>query len=86
MISQELLEILRCPQTHQPVSEASQDLIARVNAAIAAQSLRNNAGDTQRHAVQAGLVRQDRRVLFPIVDGIPIMLADEAIPLDGLVG
>jgi uncharacterized protein YbaR (Trm112 family) len=33
--------------------------------------------------VKEGLVRADGKVLYPVRDDIPIMLVDEAIPLEG---
>ena len=44
-ISQELLEILVCPETKQPVAIADDALIARINADIEAGRLRNRGGD-----------------------------------------
>ena len=34
--------------------------------------------------IDEGLVREDGLLLYPIRDDIPIMLIDEAIPLDGI--
>ena len=36
--------------------------------------------------MEAALVRQDRKVLYPVRGGIPIMLIDESILLDALGG
>jgi uncharacterized protein YbaR (Trm112 family) len=84
MVDPELLEILVCPETRQPVREADAALIARLNAAIASGSVRNRAGEGVSEPVDGGLVRQDGAFLYPIRTDIPIMLIDEAIPLDGL--
>jgi uncharacterized protein YbaR (Trm112 family) len=81
MVDPELLEILVCPETRQPVHEAEPDLVRRLNAAITAGSVKNAAGEPVREPVEGGLVREDRRVVYPVREGIPIMLIDEAIGL-----
>lgn len=82
MVSEELMEILRCPETSQRLKVADADLLARLNAAIESRQLRNQGGDTLEKPIEAGLVREDGRVLYPIVEDIPVMLIDEAIALD----
>ena len=82
MIDRELLEILVCPETKQPVRLAEADQVARVNAAIAAGTVSNRGGEAVREAITGGLVREDGELLYPVRDDIPIMLIDEAILLD----
>ena len=81
-ISDDLLSILVCPTDRTSLRRADDALLARLNRAIAARQLRNKAGDTLDKPLDGGLVRADGTVLYPVVDQIPIMLADEAIPLD----
>jgi uncharacterized protein YbaR (Trm112 family) len=82
MIDRELLDILVCPETKQPVRLADPELVARINASIAAGGVSNRAGDSVVEAISGGLVREDGKLLYPIRDDIPIMLIDEAIFLD----
>ncbi len=79
LIDPELLNILVCPQTHQPVALADEALVRRVNENIAAGTARNGEGRAIEEPVDGGLVREDGRVLYPIRDELPIMLIDEAI-------
>jgi uncharacterized protein YbaR (Trm112 family) len=76
-----LLEILCCPETHQPLHEAAPALIEQLNTAIRAGSVQNRAGKKVEEPLEAGLARQDGACLYPVRRGIPLMLIDEAIPL-----
>jgi uncharacterized protein len=81
-ISQELLEILVCPETRQSLTMAAETLVAQLNARIAQGTLTNRAGNTITEAIDTGLVREDGCYLYPVRDDIPIMLIDEAIAID----
>jgi len=82
MLKDELLAILCCPQTHQPVSVASSDLVRRLNEKIEAGALKNQSGEKVSLPVDGALVREDQRFAYIVRQGIPIMLIDQAIPLD----
>jgi uncharacterized protein YbaR (Trm112 family) len=84
MVDSQLLEILVCPETKQPVRLADEDLLARLNAAIAEGSVATRGGEAVSDAVGEGLVREDNTFLYPVRDDIPIMLIDSAIPIDRL--
>jgi uncharacterized protein YbaR (Trm112 family) len=81
MIDAELIEILACPESKEPVALAEPGLIERLNRAIGAGKVKNRGGDPVTEPVDGGLVRSDGRYLYPIRDDIPIMLVEEAIPL-----
>ena len=81
-VSPELVEILVCPETKQPVAMASEDVLARVNEKISAGSLRNRGGEKVEKAITEGLLREDGRLLYPVDDGIPVMLIEESIEID----
>ncbi len=84
MVHPELFERLVCPENRQRVEVAGAELIDRVNRAIAATGVHNRAGQELANPLQGGLIREDGHLLYPIVDGIPALLVDEAIPLDQL--
>jgi uncharacterized protein len=80
-IDAQLLEILVCPETRQPLAPAGSDVLARLNGEIDAGRLRNRGGDKVSKRIEEGLVREDRKVLYVIDDDIPVMLIEESIEL-----
>ena len=78
-IDPELLEILVCPETKQPLTVAGAELLERLNAAVADGSAVTRGGEAVLEPVTEGLLREDGRVLYPIRQDIPIMLIDESI-------
>ncbi len=82
LVRDEFLTMLRCPVERQSLSLADDALLQSLNAAIGSGRLKNKGGDTIAKPIEGALVRQDRVLAYPIVDGIPVMLADEAIVLD----
>jgi uncharacterized protein YbaR (Trm112 family) len=81
MVDPKLLEILCCPETRQDVALAPDALVAELNARGEAGTLVNRAGQVVRDKMEAGLLRVDGKVLYPIREDIPVMLVEEAIPL-----
>jgi uncharacterized protein YbaR (Trm112 family) len=82
MIDPRLLAVLVCPETHVALRAADQALVAKLNHLAAEGRLRNRRGDLLASPIEGGLLRQDGRLFFPIIDGIPVMLIDEAIPVE----
>jgi uncharacterized protein len=78
---QDLLDILCCPETHQPFQLADAQLIADLNAKIKAGQIKNRDGKVVTEPIESGLVRQDRKYLYAVRNNIPLLLIDEAIPL-----
>lgn len=80
-IDDQLLEILACPESQQPVQLAPKELLERLNSEIAAGRLRNRGGDVVASPIVEGLLREDGRILYIIDDSIPVMLIDQSIEL-----
>jgi uncharacterized protein YbaR (Trm112 family) len=80
-VSEELLEILVCPETKQPVKPAPEELIQRLAEDIRAGKVRNRGGEKVGEPLTEGLLREDGKVIYPVDDGIPVMLIEESIEL-----
>lgn len=84
-MDKELLDMLCCPETKEDVSVAEGTLIDTLNRKIEAGQLKNRGGEVIKEKMESGLIRADRKVLYPVREDIPIMLIDEAILLEGLI-
>lgn len=80
-IDPELLEILVCPENHQPVKLAEQPTLEELNARIKAGGVKNHAGEPVTEPVAEGLIRDDGKCLYLVEDSIPNMLIEERIDL-----
>lgn len=76
-----LLNILRCPVTHKGLALAKRDVLGRVNAAIEAGKLSNRDGTPVSDKLSEALVTDDGKLLYPIANGIPVLLEGESISL-----
>lgn len=79
-----LLTILRCPITHKGLSIAKRKTLDDVNAAIARGELVNREGRALAEAFTEALVTDDGKVLYPVTNGIPVLLEGEAVNMEQL--
>ena len=84
-VDKDLLAILCCPETKLDVSLADEALINKLNDAVRRGSLKNKASKPVTDLLDGGLIRSDRKILYPIREDIPVMLIEEGIPLDQVV-
>jgi uncharacterized protein YbaR (Trm112 family) len=82
----DMLDYLVCPETHQKLALADAALLAKLQARQQAGTLTNRAGAAIGEPLQQALVREDRQYAYAVCDGFPIMLMDEAVPLEQLAG
>jgi uncharacterized protein YbaR (Trm112 family) len=81
MIAAELLALLRCPESKQPLAPASPEVLTRLESERAAGKLRNRAGNAVPQSIEQGLVRQDGTRFYLITADIPVLISGEAIDL-----
>lgn len=80
MFAADFLAMLRCPENRSSLAEADAANLQRLNAAVAAGTLRNKGGELVARSLEGGLVRADGAIVYPVFDGIPVLLIDEGIP------
>src|SRR5262245_29825309 len=77
----QFLDILACPDTKQAVHLMQRADLEALNSRIQKGQVRSKAGQSVMEPLHGALVREDGRRAYPIRDGIPIMLIEEAIYL-----
>jgi uncharacterized protein YbaR (Trm112 family) len=82
MLNDELLAILCCPETHQAVAIASPEIVRSLNDRIQKGVLKNQSGQKVSEPIDSALVREDNRIAYIVRRGVPIMLIDQAVPLE----
>ncbi|MBT8084959.1 MAG: Trm112 family protein [Woeseia sp.] len=83
-MDKKLLTILCCPITHRELGLAQAELLQSVNERIRAGGLNNREGRPLTGELQEALVTSDGKLLYPVADGIPVLLEGEAVGLDQL--
>jgi len=83
-MDKKLLTILCCPVSRKGLALARPELLKSVNAAIGAGKLRNHDGNVLEDPFTEALVTDDGKLLYPVRDGIPVLLEGESVALDQL--
>ncbi|MDZ7644835.1 MAG: Trm112 family protein [Woeseiaceae bacterium] len=83
-MDKKLLAILCCPVTHRELAPARRELLQTVNDRIAAGTLVNRDGAVLCDALREALVTDDGKTLYPVRDGIPVLLEGEGVGLADL--
>jgi uncharacterized protein YbaR (Trm112 family) len=81
MIDTELLRILRCPIDGKMLQIVETSLVNELNGAIQRGEIRTRQDQRVTLLIESGLLGGDGRWLYPIRNGIPTLIADEAILL-----
>ncbi len=83
-MDKKLLSIICCPVTHKGLSLARANQLASINTAISAGELSNRDGDVLEKNLTEALVTDDGKTMYPVDDGIPVLLEGEGVALDQL--
>jgi uncharacterized protein YbaR (Trm112 family) len=78
-MDRKLLDILACPATRQPLALLDAAGLDAMNRAIAAEAVKRADGSTQAEPLREALITQDRKLVYRIDDGIPVLLIEEGM-------
>lgn len=83
-LSAEILEVICCPETHQDLALVSSQQLSVLNGLQAEGKLKHRSGAHVEYRLSDGLLRKDQQVLYPVREGIPVLLTEEAILIESL--
>ena len=81
-LNPELVGVLACPETHEPVTLASEAQLQQLREAIAAGTARRRDGSEIEPDFEGALLSHGGKVAYLVRDGIPNLLIDERLELD----
>lgn len=76
------MTILRCPVSHKGLSVMKKDQLQKINDAIDAGGLVNHEGTQVNELLSEALVTDDGKRVYPVNDGIPVLLEGESISME----
>jgi uncharacterized protein YbaR (Trm112 family) len=78
-MDRKLLDLLVCPTSRQPLALLDSRGLQAANTAIAAGNVVRGDGSAQTEPLREALITRDRKTLYRVDDGIPVLLAEEAL-------
>ncbi|WP_368561882.1 Trm112 family protein [Pseudoxanthomonas sp. UTMC 1351] len=78
-MDRKLLDLLCCPTTRQPLALLDARGLEALNRAIGTGEVRRADDSAQSEALRQALITRDRKTVYRIDDGIPVLLAEEGI-------
>ncbi|MBM38499.1 MAG: hypothetical protein CMO97_05440 [Woeseia sp.] len=79
-----LLTILQCPISKKGLNILKKDQLAKINSAIEGGVLMNHGGILVAEQLDAALITDDGKRIYPVIDDIPVLLEEESISLEQL--
>ncbi|NIM69709.1 MAG: hypothetical protein GTN86_03590 [Xanthomonadales bacterium] len=74
-----LLEILCCPVSKTPLTLLLPQRLEKLNQAIRAGAVKYVGGGAVTEELGEALITEDHKVIYPVRDGIPILLEEKGI-------
>jgi uncharacterized protein YbaR (Trm112 family) len=74
-----LLDFAVCPVTRLPLQLLDAERLSRLNAALAEGQVRNRGAEVPAPDLVEALVTRDGRMVYPVRNGVPILLEEESI-------
>lgn len=78
-MDRKLLDILACPATRQPMAMLDAAGLDALNRAIAGGGVTRMDDTAQSESLREALITRDRKTVYRIDDGIPVLLVEEGI-------
>lgn len=78
-MDRKLLDILCCPASRQPLQLLESRGLDVINAAVSGGTLKRVDDSPQTAPLREALVTRDRKTVYRIDDGIPVLLVEEGI-------
>lgn len=81
-----LLDIICCPVTRTPLEPLSERELAELNERVAQGRIKNRDDIVVAEPLDEALVTRAGKLIYPVRDGIPVLLEDQAMSLGQLEG
>ena len=85
-MDRKLLDILCCPTTRQSLALLDSQGLNALNHAIGAGGVKRADDTVQTEPLREALLTRDRKTVYRVDDGIPVLLAEEAIATTQIEG
>lgn len=79
-----LLDIICCPVTRSPLELLPERDLFRLNQLITERKIRNRDDVIVEEPLEQALVTRSGKLVYPVRDGIPVLLEDQGIALSQL--
>ena len=81
-VSEKLIEILQCPRTKQNLKNLETDKVERINQEIEKGNVNYYDGSPVEDKLDEALITEDRKVIYRVDEGIPVLMIDKGIPTE----